>query len=153
MWKAFLSLSSGAAILAGLLAVAPSAAAQALDIGVIKTVTGGVTVVRGQNGIPATPGMIVLVKDSLVTGKDGSVGVVLKDDSTVSLGPDSEISFQDFQFSPGEGRLSWVSRFVRGTAVFLTGIIGKLSPQSVRVETPVATVGIRGTRFAIKVGE
>jgi hypothetical protein len=34
---------------------------------------------------------------------------------------------------------------------YLSGIIAKLSPESVRFETPVGNVGIRGTKFAIKV--
>jgi hypothetical protein len=42
---------------------------------------------------------------------------------------------------------------VQGTAVYISGIIAKLSPQSVRFETPNATIGIRGTRFLVKVDE
>ncbi len=36
---------------------------------------------------------------------------------------------------------------------YISGLIGKLAPESARFETPVATIGIRGTRFAVKVGE
>jgi hypothetical protein len=42
---------------------------------------------------------------------------------------------------------------LKGTAVYLSGIIGKLSPQSVRFETPNATIGIRGTKMLVKVDE
>jgi hypothetical protein len=44
-------------------------------------------------------------------------------------------------------------RLSSGTMAYLSGLIGKLAPESVRFETPVATIGIRGTRFAMKVDE
>jgi hypothetical protein len=40
---------------------------------------------------------------------------------------------------------------VKGTFVYLSGVIGKLSPESIRLETPVGTIAIRGTRFAAKI--
>jgi hypothetical protein len=39
----------------------------------------------------------------------------------------------------------------KGSAVYNSGKIGKLSPESVKLSTPRATVGVRGTRFIIKV--
>jgi hypothetical protein len=36
---------------------------------------------------------------------------------------------------------------------YISGLIGKLAPESVRFETPVASIGIRGTCFAVKAGE
>jgi len=42
---------------------------------------------------------------------------------------------------------------LKGTAAFVSGIIGKLAPESVRFETPVATIGLRGTRFAVRIEE
>jgi len=44
-------------------------------------------------------------------------------------------------------------RITKGSLAYLSGLIGKLSPESARFETPVATIGIRGTRFAVQVGE
>jgi len=57
----------------------------------------------------------------------------------------------EFAFSPGEGKMSIVTRLLKGSAVYLSGIIARLSPESVRFETPVANIGIRGTMFAVKV--
>jgi hypothetical protein len=76
--------------------------------------------------------------------------VIFKDDTLLSIGPQSEIIISEFLFSPAEGKLSIVTRLLRGSAIYLTGIIGKLSPESVRFETPVANIGIRGTKFAVK---
>jgi len=40
---------------------------------------------------------------------------------------------------------------VKGTFVYLSGVIAKLSPESIKLETPVGTIAIRGTRFAAKI--
>jgi hypothetical protein len=79
--------------------------------------------------------------------------VILKDDTSLSLGPNSVVVVDQFLFAPAEGKLSLVTRMVQGTAVYISGIIAKLSPQSVRLETPNATIGTRGTRFLVKVDE
>jgi len=98
-----------------------------------------------------TAGARVFRYDSLKTGSDGSIAMVFRDDTLLSIGPDSEIAVKDFLYSPAEGRLSFVARLLKGTAACVTGIIGKLSPESFRFETPVANIGIRGTSFAVKV--
>jgi hypothetical protein len=69
----------------------------------------------------------------------------------VSLGPDSEIRISQFQYSPAEGRLGFVLGIVRGAVAYVSGRIAKLAPDSIRLETPSAIVGIRGTRMAISV--
>ncbi len=87
----------------------------------------------------------------LRTGADGRLGVVLRDDTRVSLGPETEIRIDRFLFAPAQGQLALVLKMVRGVAAYVSGKIAKLSPDAVRVETPVAIVGVRGTRFAAKV--
>ena len=94
-----------------------------------------------------------MVGDTLVTGRDGSIGVILRDDSSLSIGPGSRLVLRSFQFSPPEGKFDLVAQISRGTMAYLSGLIGKLAPEKVRIETPTATIGIRGTRFALKVGE
>jgi len=42
-------------------------------------------------------------------------------------------------------------RFLKGSFAVITGLIAKLSPQSVKISTPTATIGIRGTEFVVKV--
>jgi hypothetical protein len=91
--------------------------------------------------------------DTLVTGRDGSLGVILRDNSSLSIGPESRLVLRSFLFSPAEGKFDLVARITGGTMAYLSGLIGKLSPESARFETPTATIGIRGTRFAVKVGE
>lgn len=122
-------------------------------IGVVRTVGGAATVTRGENVLPADPGMKLLVGDALATGADGSLGVILRDDSCLSLGPSSLLVLRSFLFHPKAGNFELLARLSRGTMVYLSGLIGKLAPEKVRFETPTATIGIRGTRFAAKAGE
>ena len=51
--------------------------------------------------------------------------------------------------SPKNSRYEFSLYMARGTAIYSSGKIGKLSPESVKVNTPTATVGVRGTRFII----
>jgi hypothetical protein len=127
------------------------AAASDGPAGSVKTVKGLASVVRQDSVIQAKSGDKIFKKDILRTGSDGSLGVIFKDDTLLSLGPNSELVIDEFLFSPAEGKLSFIARMLRGTAAYLSGIIARLSPESVRFETPVASVGIRGTKFLIKV--
>ena len=124
----------------------------ALDkpVGMIKTTTGKGSIVRNGTSIEAKNGAELYQHDSLKTGADGAMSIVFKDDTLISLGPNSELAINEFLFSPAEGKLSFIARLLKGTSAYVSGIIGKLSPQSVRFETPVANIGIRGTKFAVK---
>lgn len=133
-------------------AVAGSATAGE-TIGMVRTVSGDATVDRGGKSLPATPGLRVMVGDTLVTGRNGTLGAILRDDSSLSIGPESRLVLRSFQFSPSDGKFDLVARISRGTMAYLSGLIGKLAPGKARFETPTATIGIRGTRFALKVGE
>jgi hypothetical protein len=122
-------------------------------IGVVRNVSGDATVTRGEKSLPAAPGLKLQVGDTLVTGKDGALGVILRDDSSLSIGPESRLVLRSFLFSPSEGTFDLVARITQGTMAYLSGLIGKLAPEKARFETPTATIGIRGTRFAVQVGE
>lgn len=128
-----------------------SAQAQSNAAGRVKIASGQVFVVRGGTTTPAEVGQPVLESDSLRTGADGRIGVTLRDDTRVSLGPNSEVRLNSFLYTPAEGRLGLVLNFVRGMAVYVSGKIAKLAPDSIRLETPGAIVGVRGTTVAIQV--
>ena len=123
---------------------------QSQPAGYIKLVMGAANIMRGKGELPARPGEAVYQDDELTTGPDGHLGVTLKDDTRVSLGPDSEIQLSRFQFSPAEGQLALVLRLLRGSASFISGRIASLRPESVRIETPNTIVGVRGTHLAIR---
>ena len=56
-----------------------------------------------------------------------------------------------FVFSPAEQHYGFVLRLIAGTMQYLSGLTAKLSPDSMKIETPTATIGVRGTRFLERV--
>ena len=135
-----------------LAAVAPAAAQQPVPAGHVKTVSGTVSIVRGQNAHPARAGEPVYATDTLRTGADGALGITLRDDTRVSLGPNSEMLVDRYVYAPGEGGLGMVLKFLNGVAVYVSGRMAKLAPDAVRLETPSGIVGVRATTVAIRVG-
>lgn len=128
-----------------------SALAADVPVGSIKLLKGSASIIRNKKSIETKIGTPVVRGDSLKTGANSSMAMVFKDDTLLSIGSDSEISVNEFLFSPAEGKLSFVTHLLKGTAACVTGIIARLSPESVRFETPVANIGVRGTMFAVKI--
>jgi hypothetical protein len=121
------------------------------SVAFVKFVSGEVYLVGGGNEVKAYPNMKVQQGDSIKTGADSSVGLIFEDDTVVSLGPESEMIVKSFLFNPMDRELSFVARMVKGTFSFITGQIAKLAPKKVKLETPDATLGVRGTKFLVKV--
>ena len=135
------------------LMVATSAFAQQpqSEAGRIKVASGSAFIVRAGALVPAQAGQIVFEADGLRTGADGRVGITLKDDTRVSIGPGSEVRLDRFVFAPADGRMALVLKVVRGVMAYVSGRIAKLAPDSIRLETPAAVVGVRGTTLALRV--
>lgn len=134
-------------------AAAPVHAQQAgSSAGRIKVVSGAAFIVRDSKLIPAQIGQDVYTADALRTGADGRIGVTLKDDTRFSLGPGSEVRLERFNFATADGALGLALKIVRGAAAYVSGRIAKLAPDSIRLETPAAIVGVRGTTLAVLVG-
>jgi hypothetical protein len=119
--------------------------------GIVKTVKGSAFVVREAVCSEAVPGMKIQIGDVVKTGDIGSIALIFTDDTIISLGSKSEITIEDYLFEPIEGKLSFIARMIQGTLSFISGRITKLSPGSVRLETPAATIGVRGTHVLVKV--
>ncbi len=132
-----------------------SVSSQAADeiVGYVKTTKGEASISRGKNILPARINEKIFKNDILRTGANGSQGAVLRDDTLIALGPNSEVNIREFDFSPGEEKLNLFVRLIKGCALFSSGIIGKLSPQSVKFSTPVGDIGIRGTQFIVSLAE
>lgn len=120
-------------------------------IATVNKASGVATIVRQGQTIPAAIGLQIWEKDTIRTGRDGSIGVVFSDDTFLSLGPESVLVIDEFVFAPKQGKFSIVIRMLKGTAAYLSGIISKLAPESAHFKTPTASVGIRGTKFVAKV--
>jgi hypothetical protein len=119
--------------------------------GRIKVASGSAFVVRAGTAEPAQAGQLVYEADSLRTGADGRLGITLNDDTRVSLGPGSEMRLDRFAFAPADGQLGLVLRVVRGLVAYVSGRIARLAPDAIRLETPAAIVGVRGTTVALRV--
>jgi hypothetical protein len=132
-------------------AAIPAQAQQASSAGRIKVVSGSAFIVRENKVVPAQVGQDVYAADALRTGTNGRIGVTLKDDTRISLGPSSEVRLERFNYASADGGLALVLKIVRGVTAYVSGRIAKLSPDSIRLETPAAIVGVRGTSLAIRV--
>jgi hypothetical protein len=119
--------------------------------GRIQTASGAVFILRGGVNVPAAAGQPVFESDGLKTGPDGRLGITLRDDTRLTLGPGSEIRLDRFAYAPADGRLGFAMRVIRGIATYVSGRIARLAPDAVRIETPTAIVGVRGTTLAIRV--
>lgn len=120
-------------------------------IATVQKVNGVATIVRHGQTISAKIGLEIWENDTLRTGPVGSIGVMFNDDTLLSLGPGSVLVVDEFVFAPNQGKFSIVIRMLKGTAAYLSGLISKLAPESVHFETPSASIGIRGTKFVVKV--
>ena len=128
-----------------------SSADASAPVAIVKKISGSATVIRQGQPIPATNGLKIWENDMLRTGHNGSIGIVFNDDTFLSLGPGSILFIDEFVFAPKQGKFSIVIRMVKGTAAYLSGLISKLSPDSAHFKTPTASIGIRGTKFVVKV--
>lgn len=135
-----------------LLLLAFSANASATDtIGIVKSVSGDVYLASSDTNIKAVPNMKINQGDLIRTGPNSNVGLIFEDDTVVSLGSNSEMSIEQFLFDPAAGKLAFVTKLIKGTFSFISGQIAKLAPDQVKLETPDATLGVRGTKFLVKI--
>ena len=119
-------------------------------IGVIKELEGQAFVVSGGQRAQATLGAAIRLNDEIETGSDSSLGITFVDESILSLGPDTVLVVDEYVYDPARSEGSFVSRLSRGTLLYVSGLIAKIAPGRSRVDTPVSTIGIRGTRFLIR---
>ena len=144
----------GAAIaafaMAGVALVASAAIAQ--DVGRVKTVKGTVYVEREGRRELALVGTGVRQADVVVTGPDGAVGVTLADDTLLSAGPNSVLAIERFVYEANQpGSLE--ASLSKGTLAVVSGRIAKQAPDAMRVKTPAAILGVRGTEVVVRASD
>lgn len=152
---AFRSLPSfmARAFVAALFLVATATGSQAASerIGQIKNVDGTVTIERTTGSESAATGMPIYESDRVVTGRDGSIGITFRDNTVLSAGPDSKLSFDEYSFDSATLEGKFTSNLDAGTLSIISGDIVKRSPEALKVRTPMAILGVRGTEFVVKV--
>ncbi len=116
----------------------------------VKTVDGDAHVERGGQVVAALPGVWLRSSDVLVTGGNGALGVTFVDNSMMSLGPDSRLSLDVFQFDSTTNDGVFESSLARGTLAVKSGKIVQQTPEAMKIRTPVAVLGVRGTEFVVR---
>ena len=132
---------------------ASTAQAETAVAGSIKTVEGSGLILRADTSMPARVGDILHVSDSVMTDEKSSIGIMLEDDTILSLGPDSRLELSDFAFAPQEDKLTVAVRLLKGSFAYMSGVVARLAPENVRIETPDAVIAVHGTSFLVKVKE
>ncbi|QQS54089.1 MAG: FecR domain-containing protein [Candidatus Competibacteraceae bacterium] len=140
-------MTSLAALLGLLLSVVAWAAPEA--IGTLAEAQGRVEI----NGVPTPAGAELRLGMRVVTGTDSQATLKFLDGQTINLDPETVFWIKNYRYAkdkPKNNRSS--TALVKGGMRFISGAMSKESPQAIRIDTPVATIGIRGTEFTMTVG-
>lgn len=141
------------AVLAVLLMLCTAGGSFAADAGRIKTSRGTAWLERAGVRLPASVGSPVRQDDVVVTGTDGAVGITFADDSRLSIGPDTTLAIERFTFNPTSHEGAHETSLRRGTLAAVSGKLARQSPDAMKVRTPAAVLGVRGTEFAVRTGD
>ncbi len=87
-------------------------------------------------------------QDTIVTGS-GSGQIVFTDNSMVALREGTTFRVEQYKFNPGSGDNRYVAGLAKGGFRTITGLISKSNPDGYQVNTPVATIGVRGTDYTV----
>jgi hypothetical protein len=140
-----------ASLILGLAGLALLAQPAWAGIGRIKKVTGSATVERAGAKLPVTPGFELEKGDTVVTGKGGRVGITFNDNSRFAAGPNSRINITDFEFDDTTHKGQFLTQIERGKVAIVSGAIAHSAKDAMRVRTPSALLGVRGTKFVVEV--
>lgn len=123
------------------------------NIGTIVEQRGtSVQIQRGQEVITGRVSVGVNQNDAIVTGLS-SLEIKFQDDTDVKVTENSRFVIDEFVYDPNRnaGRLN--VRVALGTVRYVSGQIARTNQQNVRVQTPTAVIGVRGTDFFMTVDE
>jgi len=130
-----------------------AAPAFAADVGLVKVSKGSVQIQRGSEKLPAPVGAAIQPSDVIVTGADGSAGVTFSDNSLVSVGPNSVFAIDKYSFDSTTHQGEFLGNLHHGRLAAISGKMVKQSPESMKIRTPSAIMGVRGTEFVVEVAQ
>ena len=90
--------------------------------------------------------------DDVRTG-NGRLAIEFLDDSVVKLTEHSKLVIDEYIFDPDPSKSKMSLNMASGTARFISGAFGKINKENITINTPTATIGIRGTDFTTTVDE
>jgi hypothetical protein len=142
-------------ILSGLILATVPLLSQAQNepVGYVKLVVGEAWVSTAGQSVKAEPGTAVLLGSALRTGADASMGIAFKDRTLMSLGPKSELTLDEYVYTPTPDQLKFTASLVKGTLDYRSGVIARVKPDAVSIKTPTGIIGVRGTQFLAQVGD
>lgn len=104
------------------------------------------------NKIEPNAGSDIAPKDDLRTG-EGRMQVSFVDDSKLRMTEHTRIVIDNVVFDEDPSKSDLAMTFAQGTARFISGQLGKVDKENIRLKTPTASIGIRGTDFTVTVDE
>lgn len=123
-------------------------------VGEVSQIRGTVTVTRADGSEEQLEAGSPIYQDDVISsGPDGALGIAFVDNSTMSMAANGRMVIDTLVFDQGQGNGQQVFDLIQGAFAFASGQIGNADPDNVLVRSPVATIGIRGTRFAVNVDQ
>jgi hypothetical protein len=135
-------------VIIGLLAA--STALHAEVVGRVILAVGETTALRANQLIRLQRDSAVEDRDTLTTGASSNLQVRFIDKSTVSLRDQSSLKIEEYRYAGGEDATSKAFfELLKGGLRTVTGLIGRVNHENYGVKTATATIGIRGTHYAL----
>jgi VCBS repeat-containing protein len=119
-------------------------------IGNVLKLSGSATCIRNGVSIELHIGDAVQKGDVIQTGSDSSIGMTFVDGSAFGMTSNARMVLNEMIYDPNGSSNSSLMSLVQGTITFVAGQTAKNG--NMRVETPVATMGIRGTAVLVEIG-
>ncbi len=118
-------------------------------IGRVDTITGEVSATRADGTtVTLSVGADVYMGDVVATADGAAVSLVFLDESSFSLGEDGRMVLDELIYDPVTNEGSSAFSILQGVFVFVSGEIAATNPDGMLIQTPVASIGIRGTKVA-----
>jgi len=134
---------------AGQYASSGQIASDASPAGKITQVVGDAQIVHADGTkTPAIVGSPVYQGDVIETSKTGAVNIQFADNTTFAISESARMSVDQFVYHSADHSGSTFFSMLQGVFVYTSGLIGKTDPGAVNIETPVGSIGIRGTVVA-----
>lgn len=120
-------------------------------IGNVATVTGIATVIRDKNSYPLKVRDDIYLNDVVQTSSNSSLGITFNDATTFNLSASAKITIDNYVYEDGGKQNSAIFDIGKGTVAFVAAAVAKTG--DMKIATPTATLGIRGTTGVVDVPE
>lgn len=118
-------------------------------VGAVEEVKGSATVTRADGTVETiTNGTPIYQGDIIETDASGAVNIVFLDETSMAVSANARLAIDEYTFDPATESGTTNFSVLRGLFVFTSGLIGRDDPDDVKIETPVGSIGIRGTIIA-----